>query len=80
MRYHFECRICGFDDGEARRLAAEHEIYCPLCAEDNLRLRELLRWPEGTPSYKCPRCSTISFNANDIANRYCGKCRKFEED
>jgi len=46
MKYHFECVICGFDDKECGRLAEETEIYCPLCAEDNLRLVPLKRWPE----------------------------------
>lgn len=31
------------------------------------------------PSYVCPRCGARSFNANDIALRYCGRCHRFED-
>jgi hypothetical protein len=29
------------------------------------------------PSFECPRCHRVSFNANDIENRYCGACHTF---
>ena len=29
-------------------------------------------------SYTCPRCGAVSYNRNDIAQRYCGRCHKFE--
>lgn len=32
------------------------------------------------PSYECPRCQMVSYNPNDIANRYCGNCHVFEND
>jgi ribosomal protein S27AE len=31
------------------------------------------------PSIMCPRCGAVSFNANDIAKRYCGQCHQFHE-
>jgi rubredoxin len=37
LLYYFECPVCGFDHHEAKRLAEEDEIYCPLCAGDNGR-------------------------------------------
>lgn len=78
-RYHFECPVCEFDDGELGRLATEHEIYCGMCAADNGRVVRLVRWREGDLSYKCPRCGMRSFNANDLKHRYCGNCHQFEE-
>jgi NADH pyrophosphatase NudC (nudix superfamily) len=32
------------------------------------------------PFYFCPRCGAKSFNLNDIAERYCGRCHRFEDD
>jgi ribosomal protein L37E len=31
-------------------------------------------------SYVCPRCGAESFNLNDVAQRYCGRCHVFEDD
>jgi len=30
------------------------------------------------PRYTCPRCGAVSFNANDLRERYCGRCRQWE--
>ena len=27
-----------------------------------------------TPSFKCPKCGMVSYNANDIREGYCGMC------
>jgi ribosomal protein S27AE len=32
------------------------------------------------PSFICPRCGAESFNLNDIAQRYCGRCHVFVDD
>ena len=32
------------------------------------------------PSFVCPRCGAKSFNPNDIAARYCGRCHAFVDD
>jgi hypothetical protein len=32
-----------------------------------------------TPHFTCPYCRTTSWNADDIANRYCGNCHRFVE-
>jgi hypothetical protein len=29
------------------------------------------------PSFECPDCHRVSFNANDIEQRYCGACHAF---
>lgn len=31
-----------------------------------------------TPSITCPVCFHTSYNPNDIAQRYCGHCHRFE--
>lgn len=31
-------------------------------------------------SITCLTCRTLSFNPNDIRNRYCGFCHKYHED
>ena len=34
--------------------------------------------PHGsTPSFACPVCRAVSYNPNDVAERYCGRCRQF---
>lgn len=30
------------------------------------------------PSITCPQCDRTSYNPNDIKNKYCGNCRKFQ--
>jgi hypothetical protein len=37
-------------------------------------------WAERTPHFRCPQCGRISFNHNDIAGRYCGRCHLFADD
>ena len=32
------------------------------------------------PSYECPDCHSVSYNSNDIANKYCGACHRFHLD
>jgi hypothetical protein len=32
------------------------------------------------PSFTCPRCGAVSYNANDIRERYCGRCHVFVDD
>jgi hypothetical protein len=31
---------------------------------------------DATPSFTCPTCALISYNVNDIANRYCANCHR----
>ena len=31
-------------------------------------------------SFTCPRCKAVSYNLNDIINRYCGRCHVFLDD
>lgn len=33
-----------------------------------------------SPSYVCPGCGARSFNANDVALRYCGRCHRFNDE
>ncbi len=28
----------------------------------------------------CTRCGSVSFNVNDVAQRYCGRCHVFHEN
>ena len=32
------------------------------------------------PSFRCPRCGAVSYNPNDIRERYCGRCHVFVDD
>jgi hypothetical protein len=32
------------------------------------------------PSFTCPRCQAVSYNPNDIRERYCGRCHVFVDD
>jgi hypothetical protein len=29
------------------------------------------------PSFQCPKCGAVSYNPNDVRERYCGACHKF---
>ena len=31
-------------------------------------------------SIVCPKCGMVSYNPNDVANRYCGACHAFHAD
>lgn len=31
------------------------------------------------PSITCPQCGMVSYNPNDISNRYCGNCHLFHD-
>lgn len=31
-------------------------------------------------SFECPKCQSVSYNPNDIANWYCGRCHQFVDD
>lgn len=32
------------------------------------------------PSFTCPTCGWVSYNLQDILNRYCGHCHEFKDD
>jgi rubrerythrin len=36
--------------------------------------------PAEPPSFVCPLCDARSYNPNDIAQRYCGRCHAFVDD
>jgi hypothetical protein len=40
-----------------------------------MNLREW--WAYRQPHFRCPRCGWISFNPNDIAHLYCGRCHLY---
>lgn len=35
---------------------------------------------DAVPSFTCPRCQAVSYNPNDISERYCGRCHVFVDD
>jgi DnaJ-class molecular chaperone len=35
---------------------------------------------EAPRSYICPGCRAVSYNPNDIDERYCGRCHQFADD
>lgn len=39
--HYFECKICGFDSKEAKRLAPYDTGICPLCFEDCGHIHEM---------------------------------------
>jgi hypothetical protein len=41
---------------------------------------ELVAGEGGAVGIKCLRCGLVSWNVNDVANRYCGRCHRFHED
>jgi len=36
--------------------------------------------PEILPSLTCPFCGRVSYNRNDVTQRYCGACHRFLDD
>ena len=51
--WHFHCPECGMGDFELGHLAADQELFCEVCLEEEGRLIRLERWPadEETPVY-----------------------------
>ena len=56
--WYFHCPECGFGDKERGYLAADHELVCEVCLEeDRIRVR-LRRWPaEAEPSAETQRAA-----------------------
>jgi hypothetical protein len=44
-RWHFQCPKCGIGDFELGHLAADQELLCEACLEEEGRLFRLQRWP-----------------------------------
>jgi hypothetical protein len=34
--------------------------------------------PQAQPSFECPSCGAVSYNPNDIRERYCGRCHAWQ--
>lgn len=51
----------------------------PMPAEQIERWLETGEGPQ-PPSTQCPICGIVSFNVNDIAEGYCGRCHVFHQD
>ncbi len=59
--------------GGADAIRAERDmIHNPAELERALRRNERA---QRVSSFTCPRCGRVSFNPNDIRERYCGACR-----
>jgi hypothetical protein len=62
---------------------ARHRPTCRDCSRTLLRDDEIAsgycsvhkRW-----FYKCLRCGFTSYNDNDVRERYCGNCHRYERD
>jgi hypothetical protein len=48
---------------------------------DDRTVNALLDQVEGKepPSIACPRCGRVSYNMNDVVQRYCGACHEFHD-
>jgi hypothetical protein len=40
----------------------------------------LIRCGSPPSKFRCPRCGAVSYNPNDIRERYCGRCHAFVDD
>jgi hypothetical protein len=51
--WHFQCPECDMGDFELGRLAADQELFCEVCLEEESRLIRLQRWPadDELPAY-----------------------------
>lgn len=49
-------------------------IYIALHGLRVIDLPELAARYKWSEAYRCPTCERVSWNPNDLANRYCGKC------
>jgi hypothetical protein len=65
------CRACGSSDFVAVSDAI-NQYRCWGCGT----LAYLI--PRSVPRYACPQCGCISYNRNDVVNRYCGNCHVFD--
>lgn len=60
----------GADDDEIRH------VPCPDCIGGVAYCCD----PEPPASYICPGCRAVSYNLNDIQERYCGRCHQWADD
>jgi len=74
--------ICEACHGEG--MAAEvlgYPVVCPECNGSGVAsCCDAAGSSSSPPSFVCPRCGAESFNANDIRERYCGRCHVFVDD
>lgn len=45
--------------------------------KDDCFIKKLIE--EHFPHIRCPKCGMVSYNPNDIRERYCGNCHAFHE-
>ena len=69
---HAMSALCG--DNQIQRIGVWVECSKQLAAA----LNACEQRASGRESYACPRCGAVSYNPNDVANKYCGQCHLFE--
>jgi hypothetical protein len=69
---HPDCNRRALEKAAAENLSSEIERLGDLWMGVQEKLHAV---PES--SYECPDCHAVSYNPNDIANRYCGACHRF---
>ena len=72
------CEICR-GEGRLDTLFGEKRP-CPECNGSGVASCCDAAGSSAPPLFVCPACGAESFNFNDIAQRYCGRCHLFADD
>lgn len=55
-------------------------IQCAGCHEEQKRKKLVNNHPPEPQTFTCPKCGAVSYNANDVRERYCGACHDFAKE
>lgn len=70
-RYMKDNKIKKIDDVDASVIQQQY---------DEIVKNEMWSNPAEFPSIKCPKCRMVSYNTNDIQQKFCGNCHEWHED
>jgi acetyl-CoA carboxylase beta subunit len=77
MMFDAQMRLRDLSDEKVRQVAGDGRIVAVQRARRVLERRAI---ESKAPSITCPTCGHVSYNGNDVRNRYCGYCHSFHED
>ena len=69
-----------YSAGEADEIVFKANRYAKQPQECKMAIPPEADWPVTRAAFKCPRCGAVSFNPNDLRERYCGACDVFVDD
>lgn len=78
------CPQCGDDTWLGVKTGAiiargEAEQLCIICTRNEAGVSTPITPIARLETIVCPQCESVSYNPNDIAQRYCGRCHQFHD-